>query len=140
MEIENKSFYNSYLNDKFKRFLNFIINNYNYKIRTYIVKDIKVENNDTISITAKGKYSIKSKTTNIDSRVLDLYFRGINCELDDLLVKDEIDYHKLSNYLKGKRLTTIWYSLPKGETDIFSSGWELYISNTKELVKIIKII
>jgi hypothetical protein len=139
MEIENKSFYNSYLNDKFKRFLNFIINNYNYKIKTYIVKDIKVKDNNTIDITAKRKYSIKNKTTNIDSRILDLYFGGINCELDELLVKDKISYHKLSDCLKNKKLTTIWYSLPKGETDIFPSSWQIFICNTRDLTKIIKI-
>lgn len=138
MEIENKSFYNSYLNDRFKRFLNFIINKYNYKIRTYIIKDIKVEN-DTIIITAKRRYSIKNKTINIELRVLYLYFEGISRELDDILLPDNIDFSKLSDYLIGKRLTTIWYTLPKDELDIFPSDWQIYMSNTKELVKIIKI-
>lgn len=135
-----KNLYNYYLNVKFTRFLNLIINKYNYKIKTYIVKDVKLKNN-TISITAKRKYSIKSKTTDIELRVFDLYFNSISSELDIILIGDvNIDINKLSNYLKNKKLITIWYTLPKGEIDVYPGSWEIYVSNTKKLVKIIKII
>lgn len=138
--MKNEIFYNPCSSTKFNEFIIFVISKLLNKVKTYIIKDIKVENNDTISITTIPKYGIrKRKTTNIDLRVFYLYFQNINSQLDKILNKDKIDSNELSDCLKNKKIITIQYILTKGGVDTYPSGWTQEIIESKELIKIVEI-